>query len=293
MPALCEVMLSVLEVVQKTTEFFTAKGVEHARFNAEFIVGHALGLKRMQLYLQFDRLLSDAELTKIRPLVKRRSMREPLAYVLGETEFYGLHLKSDPRALIPRPETEELVERCIKELKLREPSPVPLRFLDLGTGSGCIALALASAFPEARVLAVDASDEALALASENTVASAFADRVRLLKSDWFSAIPEAEAFDLIVANPPYLTLQETQETLPEVRNFEPHKALSSGEDGLDDLKKIIAAASRYLSPGALLAMETGVAQHSALLGLLGAAGFVRTESVKDLSGRDRIVLGWK
>jgi hypothetical protein len=146
-------MHTVLDILQKTTDFFSGKGVESARLNAELIVGHALGLKRMQLYLQFERLLTELELERIRPLVRRRGQREPLAYVLGTAEFCGLTLKADRRALVPRPETERLVEllqeRC---------TPAPARVLDLGTGSGCIALALAAAWPGAEVVAVDASE---------------------------------------------------------------------------------------------------------------------------------------
>jgi release factor glutamine methyltransferase len=172
-------MITVLEVVQKTTDFLAAKGVESARLNAELLIGHALGLKRMQLYLQFERVLIETELEKIRPLVKRRSQREPLQYIVGDTEWSGVKLKVDKRALIPRPETELLVELVVERLK----SP-PARILDLGTGSGAIALALAKHFENAAVTAVDASDDALALAAENAAALGCSDRVNFLKSNW-------------------------------------------------------------------------------------------------------------
>ncbi|HYP16308.1 MAG TPA: HemK/PrmC family methyltransferase, partial [Opitutus sp.] len=168
-------MLTVLEIVRKTTEFFAAKGVENPRLNAELIVGHGLGLKRMQLYLQFERPLTDADLEKIRPLVRRRAQHEPLQYVLGETEFFGLRLKTDRRALIPRPETELLVELVIA----RAPANTAA-ILDLGTGTGAIALALAKQFPEAAVTAVDKSADALALAEENAAATQLAGRVTWL-----------------------------------------------------------------------------------------------------------------
>ena len=277
-------MHTVLDILQKTTDFFSGKGVESARLNAELIVGHALGLKRMQLYLQFERLLTEPELERIRPLVRRRGQREPLAYVLGTAEFCGLTLKADRRALVPRPETERLVEllqeRC---------TPAPARVLDLGTGSGCIALALAAAWPGAEVVAVDASDDALALARENGEATGLAARVQWLKSDWFSAVPVDARFDLIVSNPPYLTAEETAAAEPEVRTYEPAAALTAAESGMADLRKIIAEAPRFLAPGGWLAMETGIAQHAELLVDLAKAGLRDGESVKDLAERDRFV----
>ena len=157
-------MPTLLEIIKKTTDFLAAKGVESARLNAELLIGHALGMKRMALYLQFERLLGEPELEKIRPLVRRRSLREPLQYILGETEFHGLKLKVDRRALIPRPETELLVESVIAA-SLVPPGAI----LDLGTGSGAIALALAQKFTDAKVTATDVSEDALALARVNAV----------------------------------------------------------------------------------------------------------------------------
>jgi release factor glutamine methyltransferase len=278
-------MLSVLEIIQKTTDFFAAKGVESPRLNAELLIGHALGLKRMQLYLQFERMLAEAELDKIRPLVRRRGQREPLAYIVGETEFHGLRLKTDRRALVPRPETEGLVELVVPTCV-----PPPARVLDLGTGSGCIALALAHAFPEAQVTAVDASEDALALARENTAATDLAARVQFIRSDWYVALPVGEKFDVIIANPPYLAAIETAETQPEVRAFEPALALTADEDGLAALRSIVAGAPAHLAPGGLLALETGIAQHAALLRLLEAASLRESTSHRDLAGRDRYML---
>ena len=280
-------MPTLLEIIKKTTDFFAAKGVESARLNAETIIGHALGLKRMQLYLQFERPLSEAELEKIRPLVRRRGQREPLQYIVGMTEFHGVKLKVDHRALIPRPETELLVESV--RVACAEP---PARVLDLGTGSGAIALALATIFPAAAVTAVDTSEEALMLARENAVATGVGERVTFVRSDWFGGLPAELRFELIVANPPYLSAEETAQTTPEVRNHEPAAALTSADAGLADLRKIISAARGFLVPGGLIALETGIAQHAALLPLVREAGFGRTESRQDLTGRDRFVLAW-
>lgn len=278
-------MLSVLEILQKTAAFFATRGIEHPRLDAELLVGHALGLKRMELYLQFERLLPEAELEKIRPLVRRRGQREPLQYVLGEVEFHGLKLVVDRRALIPRPETELLVELVVQRVEARPPQAI----LDLGTGSGAIALALAARFPEAGVLAVDASADALALAGENARRLGLDPRVELRESNWFDAIPPPVCFDLIVSNPPYLTEAETAEAAPEVRDFEPWPALTAADEGRAELRRIIDAAPGRLCAGGLLAFETGISHHAELLTALAAAGLTATESVRDLTGRDRFV----
>jgi release factor glutamine methyltransferase len=280
-------MLTVLEIIKRTTDFLEKRGVESARLNAELIIGHALALKRMQLYLQFERPLTETELEKIRPLVKRRGNREPVQYIMGETEFGGLKLKVDRRALIPRPETEYLIELITQ--RLAEP---PAAILDLGTGSGAIALALAKAYPSAVVTAIDKSSEALALARENAVVTGLGDRVRYLESNWFAALPVAEKFQLIVANPPYLSDEEAKEALPEVREFEPAMALSAGADGMTDLHAIISEGHSRLVAGGFLACETGIAQHEKLTELAARTGYVRTEALKDLTGRDRYFLAF-
>jgi release factor glutamine methyltransferase len=278
-------MTSLLEIVKKSTEYLASKGVENARFNAEWLIGHALGLQRMQLYMQFERLLLEPELEKVRPLLRRRAAHEPLQYILGETLFAGLRLKCDRRALIPRPETEYLVELIVSRCK----DTPPAHILDLGTGTGALALALASVFPAARVTAVDQSEDALALAGENAASNGLGDRVEFLKSDWFSNLAAGSSFSLIVSNPPYLAEKELTETLPEVREFEPHAALVAGGDGLDDLRSILRRAGDYLSEGGILAMETGIGQHAELKKLAMEAGFPVCESVQDLTGRDRYV----
>jgi release factor glutamine methyltransferase len=278
-------MLTVLEIIKRTSEFFAGKGIESPRLNAELLIGHALERKRMQLYLEFERPLTEAELEKIRPLVRRRAQHEPLQYIVGATDFHGLKLKVDRRALIPRPETEQLVE-----LAMAACAEPPLRILDLGTGSGAVALALAKSFPAASVVATDVSSEALDLARENAVANSLQERVTLICSNWFSAVPLQE-FDLIVSNPPYLSAQETAETSLEVRGFEPRSALTSESDGMADLDAIIAGAPRFLRRGGVLTLETGIHQHEQLLGRLAVAGFSHQESKQDLTKRDRFVVG--
>ena len=280
-------MLTVLEIIKKTTEYFAAKGIESPRLNAELLVGSALGLKRMQLYLQFERPLAEADLEKVRPLVRRRGQREPLQYILGETEFYGLRLKTDRRALIPRPETELLIEIVVAACPV-----APARILDLGTGSGAIALALAKAFPAAQVVAVDRSPDALALARENAAALGLDCQVTWLESDWFSAVPAGQ-FELVVSNPPYLSAEETAQTAAEVRQFEPTSALTAADEGRADLFTIIKTAPSFMAPGAWLALETGIAQHGALRSAMEAVGLGEFASRQDLTGRDRFVLARK
>lgn len=276
-------MLTVLEVIKKTTDFFAGRGIENPRLNAEQLIGHGLGLKRMQLYLQFERPVSESELEKIRPLVRRRGLREPLQYIIGETEFWGLTLKTDRRALIPRPETEYLMELLVERL-----GTAPASILDLGTGSGALALALARQYPDAAIIAVDQSEEALALARENAQSNGLEQRVTWLISDWFGSLPQGVLFDLIVANPPYLTAEETAQAAPEVRDHEPVSALiSGGPEALVDLSAIISGTPKYLKSGGLLALETGILHHPALKQQASAAGMPWTESRQDLTGRDR------
>lgn len=220
-------MLTVIEVVRKTSEFFASKGIESPRLNAELLVGHALGLPRMRLYLEFERPVSDAELGVVRELARRRGRREPVQYILGFTDFFGLRLKADRRALIPRPETELLVETVVARC-----AAPPGRILDLGTGNGAIALALASAFPGARVTAVDASPGALSLAAENAEATGLASRVALVESDWFSALAPGEPFDLIVANPPYLSDAEVAASTPRSGTTSPRSHSPAGPTDL-------------------------------------------------------------
>ncbi len=281
-------MLTVLEIIKRTTDFFSGKHIESPRLNAELLIGHALGLKRMQLYLQFERPLTEPELEKIRPLVRRRAQREPVQYILGEADFCGLKLKVDRRALIPRPETELLIENVVTELREKPPA----RVLDLGTGTGAIALALARAFPTAAVIAVDSSADALALADENVKACGLTERVQLVASRWFEAIPADSKFDLVVSNPPYLSDEETTQAAPEVKDFEPITALRSADAGIADLREIVTRTPAFLASGGLLALETGIAHHAQLAEMTARAGFVRSDSRRDLTGRDRFFFAW-
>ena len=279
-------MLTVLEIIKRTTEFLATKGVASPRLNAELLLGHVIGRRRMQLYLEFERPLTAAELDQLRPLVRRRGQQEPLQYVLGEAEFRGLRLKVDRRALIPRPETELLVE--LVHTWAGTQAPV-LRALDLGTGSGAIAAALATLWPGAAVVAAERCPEALTLARENFAALGLEGRIQPVAATWFDGVPTGP-YDAIVSNPPYLTAAEVAATAPEVREHEPRAALQAPEEGLADLRAILEAAPGYLRPGGLLALETGCDHRAALCARLQAAGFQSVAAHQDLTGRDRFIL---
>ncbi|MGJ3243087.1 MAG: peptide chain release factor N(5)-glutamine methyltransferase [Opitutales bacterium] len=276
-------MQTVLDILQKAEGYFREKGVPNPKIDAEWIVAHVLGKQRLQLFLEFERPLTEAELDGIRPLVRRRARREPLQHILGTTPFCGLSLKTDPRSLVPRPETEELVEWIVEA----ESNPPPKCILDLGTGSGAIALALAAAFPRAAVTAVDVSPDALALAQENAAANELVERVTFHESDWYAGL-SGQTFDLVVANPPYLSDAEVASAEPEVREFEPREALVSADAGTAALKAIIAGFPDHARPGARLYCETGIAQEAFLRETAEAAGLTDLTVRKDRSHRPRL-----
>ena len=283
-------MNSLLELLKKSTDFLAKKGVGNARLQSELIFAGTLGCRRLDLYLQFERPLTREQTDLLRERVVRRSRREPVQYVVGETDFRTLTLKCDPRALIPRPETEELVGFVLEKLAAARPAETPAaRVLDLGTGTGAIALAIAAERPGTRLVAADVSADALALARENFALN-FEKKgvpadVEFLRSDWFENV--AGTFDAIVSNPPYLTRAEWECAEPEVREREPLSALVAENDGLADLEKILRGARERLAPGGFVALETGVAHHARLAEIARECGFSETESRADLSDRPR------
>ena len=274
-------MHTVREIKERTETFFSQKNVPNAKLDTDILIAHSLGMKRLDLYLDMERPLTEQQLDVLRPLVKRRATREPLQYIIGSTDFYGLTLKVDSRALIPRQETEELVDRIVARL-----SEAPKRILDLGTGSGAIAFALASKYPEACITAIDSSTGAIALALENATTLDFVDRVRIIEGNWWSPIADDESFDLIVSNPPYLTEAEMRSAEPEVVDYEPQEALVAGHDGLNDLRILLEGAPKYLCATGLLAMETGIAQRESLTAMAAKAGLT-CECIEDLNERPR------
>lgn len=281
-------LLTIREIKERTEAFFESKGVPNARLDTDMLIAHSLGIKRLELYLDLDRPLTESQLAELRPLVKRRADREPMQYIIGSVDFCDMELKVDARALIPRYETEELVERVSEAL-----SVAPKQILDLGTGSGALALAFAKRYPEASVDAVDFSAQALSLAKENAITQELAERVTFYEGSWLCPLGLGEQrYDLIVSNPPYLTEEEMTTAEPEVVNHEPQCALVSGADGLDDLRLIFKDAAAFLKPGGLLALETGIAQAEALNTLAETAG-LQGECIEDLSGRPRFYFARK
>jgi release factor glutamine methyltransferase len=271
----------VLEVIQATTAYFAKHEVDSPRLNIEHLLAHVLGLKRMDLYMQYDRLLAPAELEPLRELVRRRAAREPLQHLLGTVEFLGRTFLSDKRALIPRPETEQLCELLVARFR---DAPFSGRLIDLGTGSGVIGLSLAGAWPDARVEAVDLSSEALTLARENAARLGLADRVILYEGDLLQA-SEGE-FQLVVANLPYLAGSEVAALAPEV-HADPHRALVGGPAGTELLFRLIMEATARLR--GLLALEIGLGQAATVAAELRRHNYQDIQVASDYQGVSRFV----
>jgi release factor glutamine methyltransferase len=264
---------------------FESKQIASPRLDAELLLSHALGMQRVMLYARFDQPLGPEELALIRGLVARRARGEPIAHLTGEKELWSMRFEVNADVLIPRPDTETLIELCIARMIAVE-GP---RIADVGTGSGCIALALAKDLPNAKVTAIDVSAKALAVAEKNRLRHGLGDRVELVESDLFAAVP-AGSFDLIAANLPYIAKSEIPELMRDVRDFEPHLALDGGPDGLDLIRRLAAEAKQRLVPGGLLALEIGWDQKAAVEALLSEGGWQQIETHKDLGDNDRVVL---
>jgi release factor glutamine methyltransferase len=273
--------MTVLEVVQAMTAYFNKHKIESPRLNAEHLLAHVLGQKRIELYLEFERELTESELAPLRDLTKRRGEGEPLQHLLGSVEFCDHVFLCDKRAMVPRPETEELVESLKFEIRNSKS-----RILDVGTGSGVIALSLAMKFPEAEILAVDISDDALALARENTASLQASDRVRLVKSNLLENVEGA--FDLIVANLPYISSQQRHTLSREVLH-DPEIALFASARGDELVREVIAQAPPHLRPGGMLALEIGLEQSEALLSALAEKNYRDIYSKTDYSGVTRFL----
>lgn len=274
-------MKTIKEVISLSADYLQKAGLESARVDAEWLIGDALGLKRMELYLQFDRPLSEEDLVKIRPLLSRRAKGEPVQYICGSTEFYGLEVLVGPGVLVPRQETELLVDEALKRLSAENSA------LDLCTGSGAIALSLKNEIPDLAVTALDICPQALSYAKKNIAKLGL--EIELLQGDLFSPV-SARTFDAITVNPPYVKPSEKPLMGRDVLAHEPELALFSGEDGLGLLRRIAAEGRNYLNPGGFLISEIGFQQGEDCLDLFRVHGWRDISILQDYTKKDRFVI---
>ncbi|MBI3850822.1 MAG: peptide chain release factor N(5)-glutamine methyltransferase [Verrucomicrobia bacterium] len=297
--------MTVLEVIHRSSEFLTKKGVESPRLQVELLLAHLLRLPRMKLYLNFERVLTSAELDRLRELVRRRGHREPLQHIVGTTSFCGLELAVNRHALIPRPETELLAERAwqflhqqptVLESTLQraplseQPEGWTPTALDFGTGSGCLAITLAIKCPTAQLFAIDISSEALELARQNAVRHGVEARIQFLASDGFAALPNGVRFNLIVANPPYISSATIATLAPEVRDHDPRLALDGGTEGLDFYRRLAKEATPYLRPDGRIMLELGDGQSDKVSEIFHQQKWVVEAVQEDYSRQPRILV---
>jgi len=281
---------TIQKLLNWMTEYFTDKGIDSPRLSAELLLSHVLTMQRIELYTQFDKLVAKDQLDVLHDLVKRAGQHEPIAYLTGRTEFYSLQLEVCSDCMIPRPETELLVERAIEFLRSRSG---PQFVCDLCTGCGCIAVAIAKNFPDATIIATDICDAALNVAAKNIEKHKLKDRITLLSGDLFEPIIpqlDVDKFDLIVCNPPYVSASEYEKLEKNVKDYEPKLALFAGVDGLDVYRRIIDEADKFLKSDAALMLEIGYAQGPAVKDLLEQSGvYAEIKIEKDFNDNDRIV----
>jgi release factor glutamine methyltransferase len=275
-------------VVAWSAKYLAARGVADARLNAEILLAHVLGWKRIDLYTRFEEPLDPEALGRFRGLLKSRGRRVPVEYLTGRVEFMGLELAVDPRVLIPRPETEILVERAV-EILTQSPRP---RMLDLGTGSGCVAVAIAARLPGAKVVATDRSLGAIAVARANAERHGVARRIGFRTGDLYEALgAEDGPFDLIASNPPYVSPAASESLEPEIREHEPAEALFTSGDPLEVVREIVRGAPDWLAPGGHLLVEIGAGSGPGARGLVAATfGLELVEIARDLAGIERVVV---
>lgn len=317
--------MTVLEAIQKSAEFLQRKGVESARLHAELLLAHVLKLPRMKLYLNFERALSDAETDAVREFVRRRSLREPVQHITGSTSFCGFEIAVNRHVLVPRPETELLAEMGweflgkLSTLNIQRPTSndrsagdgvrssrrveaqtgagidqslltSAATALDFGTGSGCIAIAISAKCPRARVVALEASADALEVARKNAAQNAVAERLEFVQGRGLDALPPGSAFDLIVSNPPYIPTSEIATLAPEVKDFDPHSALDGGADGMDFYRMLAVEASPLLKPAGKIMLEFGDGQDAALKKIFTDQKWIVEEVHADYTQRPRILI---
>ena len=281
-------MITVLEALNLSTEYLNKKGIESARLNAELMLAHILNCKRLQLYLMFDRPLDENELSLYREFLARRAKREPLQYILGEVEFYNIKLKVNQDVLIPRPETELLVEKIVKDYSHKN----DFKFLDIGIGSGNISIALLVNLPNSQGVGIDISDSALALAKSNAEFNLVKDRLELIHFDILKDdIQLLGKFDAVISNPPYVSSEDFETLEPELKVYEPHIALTDFYNGLTFYRKIISIADSLLKEEGKVYFEIGKGQSNEVKALMEDSRIINLNIIKDYQGIERIICG--
>jgi len=283
-------MMTVIEAINLSTDYLAKKNIESPRINAEHLLAHILKCKRLNLYLSFDRPLKDDEVNNYRELLVRRSKAEPLQYIVGNVEFYGLEFDVNPAVLIPRPETELLVEKIIQNLKDEN----NLRILDVGTGSGNIAVALAKNIVNCEIIGIDISKEALKIAQTNAEKNGVSDKISFKKMDIFNTDNFTDgSFNILVSNPPYISIEEYPQLRPELIVYEPRVALTDNADGLQFYRSISEKAQSLLKENGKIYFEMGMGQASAIAKILEENSFRDIRIDKDYSNIERIISGVK
>ncbi len=282
----------VIDLLKLSTDYLEKKGIENPRLNVELLLGHVLKLNRVQLYLNFERPLSSSELDLFRQFLRRRAGHEPIQYILEEAEFYSLKLKVNRHTLIPRPETELLVDVVIEQCKKKFDQKKAIEILDIGTGSGNISIALAKNVDRTRIIAIDIQDEALTIAKQNAEFHKVSDKIKFIKQDIFAENTALVGkFHIIVSNPPYISKEEFAALPKEVKDFEPYVALDGGNEGLIFYRKLAEISKQLLSSDGLIAIEIGAFQADKVHQLFsGTELFQRIQILKDLNDLPRVLL---
>lgn len=283
---------TVLELLELAAGYLAGRGIDSARLDAEVLLGHTLGMDRVGLYVNFDRPLETQEVDAYRRVIAERGQRKPVAQITGVREFYSYELKVTPDVLIPRPETELLVETVlsyVNDVLDRQPGYVP-RIVDVGTGSGAIAVTLAAQLPAAEVWALDCSPQALKIAEENAARLGVAARMTFRTGHWLQPVASEKPFDVVVSNPPYIPSSEIDQLMPEVRLFEPRLALDGGADGLNAYRELLPAARQVVVPGGIVAVEVGDGQAEQVAAIGREAGWKEYDIHHDLAGKGRVVV---
>lgn len=283
-------MLTVLDSIKLSTEYFEKKGIESPRLNAELLLADILNCKRLDLYLKYDQPLTEDEINKYREYIARRAKREPLQYIIGKVDFFGLELKVNQSVLIPRPETEILVETIINKEKNKD----SLLILDIGTGSGNISIALAKNLFQSKIVAVDVSSEALKVAEENAIKHNVINQIELVRKNIFEDTNFYDLkFDIIVSNPPYVSINDYQSLQEEIIHYEPQIAITDNDDGLKFYKIISEIANKNLKTGGRIYLEIGAGKSEQIKNILTSSGFDNIQFVKDYQQINRIIYGMK